>query len=50
MATAAEISQKTTLLQRRIAVADNWIDQLVHQFYDLTHNEIALVEKAGEAS
>ena len=35
-----------TLLQRQIAATDHQIDQLVYQLYDLTPEEIQIVEAA----
>ena len=35
------------LLERQIAAADHEIDQLVYELYDLTPEEIALVEVGG---
>ncbi len=39
--------QTHTLLQRQIEATDRQIDQLVYQLYDLTAQEIELVEAAG---
>jgi type I restriction-modification system DNA methylase subunit/predicted type IV restriction endonuclease len=36
-----------TLLQRQIDVTDKQIDKLVYELYDLTPEEIAIVEKSG---
>ncbi len=43
---AAKTPQDTTLLQRQITTTDKQIDQLVYALYDLTDEEIALIEKA----
>lgn len=36
-----------TVLQRQIAATDRQIDQLVYELYELTDEEIAVVESAG---
>lgn len=45
LATAAAPHTKT-ILQRQIAATDREIDQLVYQLYNLTPEEIALVENS----
>ena len=40
----ARLPQEKTILQRQIAATDSQIDQLVYQLYDLTPEEIAIVE------
>jgi hypothetical protein len=37
--------QERTLLQRRIEATDQQIDRLVYELYDLTEEEIAIVEE-----
>jgi hypothetical protein len=44
---AAETPQARSLLERQIAATDAQIDKLVYRLYDLTPEEIALVEGAG---
>jgi hypothetical protein len=41
---AAQTAHEKTILQRQIAATDNQIDQLVYQLYNLTPEEIAIVE------
>ncbi|MCA9917255.1 MAG: Eco57I restriction-modification methylase domain-containing protein [Anaerolineales bacterium] len=43
---AAQTAHEKTLLQRQIAATDSQIDQLVYQLYNLTPQEIAIVEGA----
>ena len=43
---AAKSPDAQTRLQREIAATDRAIDQLVYQLYELTPEEIALVEQA----
>ncbi len=43
---AAALPQEKTRLQRQIAAADRQIDQLVYELYDLTPEEIHIVEEA----
>jgi hypothetical protein len=45
---AAKTAHDKTALQRQIAATDRQIDRLVYQLYDLTEEEIKLVEGAGE--
>lgn len=45
-AAAAKSADAQTRLQREIKATDTAIDQLVYQLYDLTPEEIALVEAA----
>jgi len=45
---SAALPQEKTQLQRQIAAADRQIDQLVYELYDLTPEEIAIVEEAVE--
>ena len=40
----AKTAHDKTLLERRIAAADNRIDQLVYKLYALTEEDIAIVE------
>jgi hypothetical protein len=40
----AKTAHDKTLLERRIAATDNQIDQLVYKLYDLTEEEIAIIE------
>jgi len=40
----AKISQDTNILQRQIEATDNQIDILVYKLYNLTEEEIKLVE------
>jgi hypothetical protein len=40
----AKTAHDKTLLERRITATDNRIDQLVYKLYDLTEEEIAIVE------
>ncbi len=44
---AAKTSSDRTLLERRITATDNEIDHLVYQLYDLTEEDIAIVEGKG---
>ena len=44
----AKTAHDKNLLQRRIAATDNQIDQLVYKLYDLTEEEIAVVEATSE--
>ena len=41
---AAKTAHGKTLLQRQIAATDNQIDRLVYDLYELTPEEIAIVE------
>jgi len=43
---SAALPQEKTRLQRQIAAADRQIDQLVYELYDLTPEEIHIVEEA----
>jgi len=45
---AAKTAQDKTHLQRRIAATDKEIDQLVYQLYDLTPEEIKIVEESTQ--
>jgi len=40
----AKTDHEKTLIQRQIAATDNQIDKLVYELYDLTPEEIAIVE------
>jgi len=44
---AATLPQERELLQRRIAATDQEIDQLVYELYELTDEEIEIVEQGG---
>ncbi|NLN38557.1 MAG: hypothetical protein GX155_03080, partial [Smithella sp.] len=44
--TEAKIDHDQTLIQRQIDATDNQIDKLVYELYDLTPEEIAIVEKS----
>ena len=44
---AAKTSQERTVLQRQIAATDRQIDRLVYDLYELTDEEIAIVEAAA---
>ncbi len=41
---AAAFGQERTVIERQIAATDREIDQLVYSLYDLTGEEIAIVE------
>ena len=41
---AAKVPQTHTMLQRQITATDNQIDKLVYELYDLTTEEIEIVE------
>jgi hypothetical protein len=41
---AARTNQDKTLIQRQIEATDRQIDKLVYELYELTEEEIALVE------
>ena len=41
---AAKAPQAKTVLKRQIAATDRQIDQLVYELYDLTEEEIKIVE------
>jgi cell division protein FtsL len=43
---AAALPQEKTQLQRHIAATDRQVDQLVYELYDLTPEEIRIVEEA----
>ena len=43
---AAQTPNKTTALQRQIQTTDRQIDQLVYELYDLTDDEIKIVEES----
>ncbi len=43
---AVKTPHDKTLLQRQIAATDREIDRLVYELYDLTAEEIAIVEEA----
>ena len=43
----ASNEHEITLLERRIRTTDNQIDALVYELYDLTEEEIAIVEQAS---
>ena len=45
---AAQIPNKKTALQRQINTTDNQIDKLVYELYDLTDDEIKIVEDATQ--
>ncbi|MCH7498841.1 MAG: N-6 DNA methylase [Nitrospinae bacterium] len=45
---SAKTAQEKTHLQRRIDATDQEIDQLVYQLYDLTEEEIAIVEESTQ--
>jgi hypothetical protein len=42
----AKEQQLHSILQRQIEATDNQIDQMVYQLYDLTEDEIKIVEEA----
>jgi hypothetical protein len=42
----AAFGQERTVIERQIAATDRDIDQLVYNLYDLTSEEIAIVEAA----
>jgi hypothetical protein len=42
----AKLPQKKTVLQRQIEATDRQIDKLVYELYDLTEEEIKIVESA----
>lgn len=44
----AKTAQDKIHLQRQIETTDDKIDRLVYDLYDLTEEEITLVEKANE--
>jgi len=41
----AKTDHEKTLIQRQIDATDNQIDKLVYELYDLTPEEIVIVEK-----
>jgi len=41
----AQTQHEKTILQRQIEVTDRQIDQLVYELYELTGEEICLIEK-----
>ena len=41
----AKADQERTILQRQIDTTDHQIDQLVYELYELTEEEIKIVEK-----
>jgi hypothetical protein len=43
----AKASQDKTVLERQIATTDRQIDQLVYELYQLTDEEIRIVESAA---
>jgi len=43
---AAQTAHEKTILQRQITATDNQIDQIIYQLYNLTPEEIAIVEGA----
>jgi hypothetical protein len=43
---AAKTDHQRTALQRQIASTDEEIDRLVYELYDLTDEEIAIVEES----
>jgi hypothetical protein len=43
---AARIPDEKTRIQRQISATDNQIDKLVYQLYDLTPEEITIVEES----
>ena len=45
---SAKTAQDKIHLQRRIDATDQEIDQLVYQLYDLTPEEIAIVEESTQ--
>ena len=45
-ATSARTAQDKTVIQRQIDATDNQIDRLVYQLYNLTDEEINIVEEA----
>ena len=45
---AAKLAHEKHLLQQQINVTDKAIDALVYALYDLTPEEIAIVEKATQ--
>jgi len=47
LATAA-MPQDKTVIQHRIETTDRLIDQLVYELYDLTEEEIKIVEESGK--
>jgi hypothetical protein len=42
---AAKTNHEKSLIQRQIDVTDKQIDQLVYELYDLTEEEIRIVEE-----
>lgn len=44
----AKIPQSKTVIQRQIETTDRQIDELVYELYDLTKEEIKIVEKSLE--
>jgi len=44
---SAKTSHKQTLIQRQIDATDRKIDKLVYELYDLTPEEITIVEGQG---
>lgn len=45
---AAAFGQERTVIERQIAASDREIDRLVYTLYDLTSEEIAIVEAATQ--
>ena len=43
---SAQTPHEKTLLQRQIDATDNQIDRLVYELYELTDEEIAIVEES----
>jgi predicted nucleic acid-binding Zn-ribbon protein len=46
---AAKTSHEKSLIQRQIDATDKQIDQLVYELYDLTDEEIRIVEEATKS-
>jgi cell division protein FtsL len=44
---AARTEHEQTLLRRQIEATDRQIDRLVYELYELTEDEIGIVEEAG---
>jgi len=45
---AARTPDEKKVLQRQIAATDRRIDQLVYKLYDLTDDEIAIIEESAQ--
>ncbi len=41
------MARTNTLIERQIEATDRQIDRLVYELYDLTDQQIAIVEEAG---